>query len=355
MSYLKLNLNRANIPVLLKQFCENSIPNSILSSKPVRKGQEEQFTISSTNEGQTKEIKISFISNKDGSTSINYKMGNFHNLSQEIADFVRENGVLDNRNNSISSLNAVKKDDFDFVIENLKSDYESLTIEEREIPFGIQKKIKIDSGEQVIFNYYETNTLSITGRPLLLHNATLNYFTDLNYLKHVEIFDTTIKYYQIKITVEEYEEELRNRLPIAFEHLPENIRALILSGIIIEKIEIDLPDFSGYVFYILKAIEGIMKHLLFEKGITIDKTFNIFKDNIEPVKIKNSINISIACPKTTQVIENMYEYYRKERHTLFHTEFLDVSTRRLENREDAMDILNNSLNLINDSYLYLLN
>ena len=128
-----------------------------------------------------------------------------------------------------------------------------------------------------------------------------------------------------------------------------------MSGLILEKIEIDLPDYSGYVFYVLKAIEGIMKHLLFEKGINIDRTFNVFKDNIEPFKLKNAINIKINCGKTTLVIENLYDFYKKERHTLFHTEFLDVSTRILEKREFAIDILNNSLNLINDSYHNLFN
>ena len=199
MSYLKLNIDRQNILNLLKGFCGPSINNPTLSSKIVRNGNEEQFTINGTHEGKEKEIKISFISNQDGSTSINYKMGKFQNISQQIADFVIANGVFDSRNNSISSLNAVLKEDFDFVLENLKIDYQSLIIEEKEIPHGIQKKIKIVSGEQVIFNYYETNTLLITGRPLLLHSSTLNYFADLNYLKPVEIFDSAVKYYQIKI------------------------------------------------------------------------------------------------------------------------------------------------------------
>jgi hypothetical protein len=355
MSYLKLNIDRQNILNLLKGFCGPSINNPTLSSKIVRNGNEEQFTINGAHEGKEKEIKISFISNQDGSTSINYKMGKFQNISQQIADFVVANGVLDNRNNSISSLNAVLKEDFDFVLENLKIDYQSLIIEEKEIPHGIQKKIKIVSGEQVIFNYYETNTLLITGRPLLLHSSTLNYFTDLNYLKPVEIFDSAVQYYQINITFDVYEKELKNKLPAAYEHLPDNIKALIVSGLILEKIEIDLPDYSGYVFYILKAIEGIMKHLLFEKGINIDRTFNIFKDNIEPSKLKNATSIKINCGKTALVIENLYDFYKKERHTLFHTEFLDVSTRILEKREFAIDILNKSLNLINNSYHNLFN
>jgi hypothetical protein len=355
MSYLKLNIDRENISTLLNGFCDTSIHNPKLSSKFVRSGQEQQFTINGTHEGKEKEIKIAFILNQDGSTSINYKMGKFHNISQQIADFVCENGVSDNRNNSISSINAVKKEDFDFVLENLKIDYHSLTIEEKEIPHGIQKKIKIVSGEQVTFNYYETNTLLITGRPLLLHNSTLNYFTDLNYLKPIEIFDNTVKYYQIKITFDEYEDELKKRLPNAYEHIPDNVKALLLSSIILEKIEIDLPDYSCFVFNILKAIEGIMKHLLFEKGIVIERAFDIFKNKIEPVKIKDSINKTISCANTTLVIENFYEYYKKERHTLFHTEYLDIATRLVEKREDAIDILNNSLNLINDSYHNLIN
>lgn len=355
MSYLKLNIDRQNISNLLNGFCGSAIHNPTLSSKLVRNGLEEQFTIYGTHEGKEKEIKISFILNQDGSTSINHKMGKFQNISQQIADYVVDFGVLDNRNNSISSLNAVLKEDFDFVLENLKIDYQSLTIEEREISHGIQKKIKIVSGEQVIFNYYESNTLTITGRPLLLHSSTLNYFTDLHYLKPAEIFDKAVKYYQIKITFDKYEEELKNRLPSAYEHLPDNIKALIISGIILEKIDINLPDYSGYVFYILKAIEGIMKHLLFEKGITIDRSFDIFKKNIEPLKVKESISIKIDCPKTNLVIENLYDFYKKERHTLFHTEYLDVSTRIIEKREYAIDILNNSLNLVNDSYHNLLN
>jgi hypothetical protein len=355
MSYSKLNIDRKNISALLNGFCDISIHNPILSSKFVRNGQEQQFTVNGHHDGEKKEIKISFISNLNGSTSINYKIGKFHDIGKQMADFVRENGVTDNRKNSITSIHSVAKGDFDFVLENLKIDYQYLTVGEKEIPYGIQKKINISTGEQIIFNYYESNTLTISGIPLLLHNSALNYFTELNYLKPIERIDSTVKYYQIKTTFSDFERELKDRLPIAYEHIPSNVKAFLLSSIILEKIDIDLPDYSCFAFNILKAIEGIMKHLLFEKGIVINRAFDIFKNNIEPVRIKESTNKTISCPKTTLVIENFYEYYKKERHSLFHSEYIDVTTRLVEKREDVIDILNNSLNLINDSYDNLIN
>jgi len=355
MPYTKLNLNRKNINSLVDTYCENEITDYSIASKTVRQGFEEQYIITGTHQGKKKQIKISFISNNNGSTTINYKMGKSQEVSCEIAKYVKDNGVMDNRANSISSLSNVSRADFNMVVECLQVDYNTLKIEEKSIDLGVQKKLTIDTGEQIVFNYYETNSLTITGRPLLLHNSTLNYFTDLKYLKPEQRFDTAVKYYHIDSKYAEYEGELREKLPNAYEHLPDNVKALILSGIILEKVEIDLPDYSSFAFNVLKAIEGLMKHLLFLKGVTIDRNFDIFKKDVEPVEIKDTVVANISCEKTVSAIEELYEFYKKERHSLFHTEFLDVSTRIVEKREDAIEILNNSLVLINDSYNIILN
>lgn len=355
MPFTKLNIDRENITELINEYCQDCILDYKVNTKKVRSGLEEQYLIKGTHEGKTKEVKISFISNKNGSTTINYKMGKSQDVSHEIASFIKDKGVSDSRNNSISSLSNVNSKDFDTVIEFLEADYDTLKIDEKAINHGVQKKITIDTGEQIIFNYYESSTLTITGRPLLLHSSTINYFTDLKYLKPEHRFDSAAKYYHIKTKYDEYKKELSEKIPLAYEHLPENIKALILSGLILEKIEIELPDYSSFAFSLLKSLEGLMKHFLFEKGITIDRSFDLFKKDIEPVEMRDSKKVIISCSKTVEVIEKLYEFYKKERHTIFHTEFLDVSTRIIDKREDAIEILNNSLVLINNSYNTLLN
>lgn len=355
MTYNRLNIERSKISQLLSEFCGNTIADCNISSKLVRKGQEEQFTVSGTCDGSKKEVKISFISNQEGTTTINYKMGKSQDISKRIADFICEKAIVDNRNYSISTLNAVKSEDFDLVIESLQSDYDSFELQSTDIQHGIQKKVKIDTGENITFNYYNTGTLTITGRPLLFHNSALNYFTELKYLKPIHRFDSTVQYYHIETKYSDFEQELRNRLPNAYHHLPENIKALVLSGVILEKIEIDLPDYSSFAFNVLKAIEGLMKHLLFEKGITIERSFDVFKKDLEPVELKVAISNTINCQKTNEVVQDTYEFYKKERHTLFHTEYLDVSTRIVERREDALEILNDALAVIDDAYNKILN
>jgi hypothetical protein len=355
MTYNKLNIERSKISPLLSEFCGNTIADCNISSKLVRKGQEEQFTVSGICDGSKKEVKISFISNQEGTTTINYKMGKSQDISKRIADFICEKAIVDNRKYSISTLNAVKSEDLDLVIEYLQSDYDSFELLSTDIQHGIQKKVKIDTGENITFNYYNTGTLTITGRPLLFHNSALNYFTELKYLKPVHRFDSTVQYYQIQTKYSDFEQELINRLPNAYHHLPENIKALVLSGVILEKIEIDLPDYSSFAFNVLKSIEGLMKHLLFEKGINIERSFDIFKKDSEPVVLKTAISNTINCNKTNEVIQETYEFYKKERHTLFHTEYLDVSTRIVEKREDALEILNNALAVIDDAYNKILN
>jgi len=355
MNYKKLNIERDKIQPLVEKFCNTTIQNATISSKKVRQGKEEQYTISGEYGGLKKDMKISFISNQEGSTTINYKMGKSQDISKEIADFICKNAITDNRDCSISSLNGVKNEDFDLVIESLKTDYDSFEIEHKEIEHGIQKKVKIKTGENITFNYYNTGTLTITGRPLLFHTSAINYFTELDYIKPAQRFDTTVQYYQIDAKYGEFEQELINRLPNAYHHIPENIKALILSGVILEKIEIDLPDYSSFTFNVLKAIEGLMKHILFEKGVIIERSFDIFKKDSEPVIIKDSVSNILNCSKTNKVIENTYEFYKKERHTLFHTEYIDLTTRIIEKREDALEILTKALSFIDDMYNTLLN
>jgi len=355
MTYKKLNIDRKKIAPLLEEYCKKEIEDVSIACKTVRKGQEEQFIINGTLGKLKKEIKISFISNQEGSTTINYKMGKSQDISQKLANFICENGIIDSRNYSIYSLNGVSLEDFELVINSLETDFESIETSNKNIEHGIQKKLKIQSGEAITFNYYNNGSLTITGRPLLFHSSALNYFTELDYIKPSQRFESTVQYYHIDTKFSEFEIELNRRLPVSFQHLPENIKALILSGVILEKIEVDLPDYSTFTFNALKAIEGLMKHLLFEKGIIIERSFDIFKKDIEPVEIKTSISTNINCIKTNEVIEKLYEFYKKERHTLFHTEYIDVATRIIDKREDAVEILNESLLLIDDSYNILLN
>ena len=62
-------------------------------------------------------------------------------------------------------------------------------------------------------------------------------------------------------------------------------------------------------------------------------------------EVKNSLNNRVKCA----CIEKLYNYYKVQRHSLFHADAIVVNIRTIDRRE-AESIINTSLNMIEEVY-----
>ena len=61
---------------------------------------------------------------------------------------------------------------------------------------------------------------------------------------------------------------------------------------------------------------------------------------------KRLINSDSVC----NAIEKAYNYFSSERHTLFHVDSMTDATRIIDTREKAENIIDNVINIINETY-----
>lgn len=131
-------------------------------------------------------------------------------------------------------------------------------------------------------------------------------------------------------------------------------KALISSAISMLKLidSVDIEDYGSFSFTALRSLEGYIKYLLLSVNITLQPkgSFSCFKKNqsTHNYYLINRISNKDAKKK----IESCYNYYKSNRDSLFHFgDYINknvVTTRTINSKDEAKEIIENCLNLIFD-------
>lgn len=172
----------------------------------------------------------------------------------------------------------------------------------------------------------------------------------MSYCEHVsveDIVDTVNNLHNVNVKTEDVRSEMEALLPRSYKNLDEMILKLLSPSISLRKIKMPLEDYSCYAFPALRALEGYIKYLFSMKSINIGHTFcKIFDKGILSANIASKINNPIF----QRELERLYNYLVNNRHVIFHTEQVLIGTTILEDKQEADEIVNNVLNLIETSY-----
>ena len=156
--------------------------------------------------------------------------------------------------------------------------------------------------------------------------------------------------YRQKIDNTKIDNDYKKICPSLPPDYPDSCKDLIQQSLINLSYYIDAIDYSQYVFPILRALEGHIKYVCNKNGIVVTKTFDVFDKD----KINNKYVLTTSQKISTQIrdyIEKMYNYYVINRHTLFHIGDMigtTVSTRTLNTKQEADEIINEVLAMINE-------
>ena len=127
---------------------------------------------------------------------------------------------------------------------------------------------------------------------------------------------------------------------------PQSIKCLIRQSIINMKYYVESDDYSQYAFPALRALEGHIKYLITQTGITVGRSFDTFNKDAAGNYIFTA-HISDATAKNK--IETCYNYYKAQRDTVFH--FGDIlgatdNTRLIATKDEANEIIQKCISLI---------
>ncbi|KLE00238.1 MULTISPECIES: type II toxin-antitoxin system RnlA family toxin [Aliarcobacter] len=345
----KLQLDRDKINSSIESFSENIKIKNI-----EEKGINTLYTI----EIDSKEIKLSFYFNTNGTTTINPNVGipGTREVGTKIAEHIKTHATfgLGNEKNVDYSTKDIDEEKFSLLLEYIKEILEfNINVEERTVH---QKTFIITSskhGDKFNINRYTNGNTHFQGKPLKIYNEIYPLLCEL--INENDIFKLNEDLYSITINKNDIKDELSHKLPVAGSHLNDTIKKMLTGSITLKKIDIDLDDYSSFVFGALRALEAFIKDILFKKGIRVKNT-NSFVDVFFEDKRRGTFEMTrecelkINCQKTRNALIECFEYYSNQRHGLFHADSIASMSRLIENKTEADEIINNVLDIIERSY-----
>jgi hypothetical protein len=344
MSFKSLNLNRDRIPELLEAFQPGV---TVVGPSMKSPGQFEYLV-----EVEGKRASIQFYFKEDGTTTIQYKTGKHPEVSEAIANYVKENGVIDDRKNFSLSFRHVAKEPFALLVEFLSEELKAELAEDKTENGYRILKVRGKFNDSLTYKYYDNGTLQIQGKPLYLYLETTYFLSE--FLDLGDIMAVQSKLYEIPINADEIDYELKALLPRAYTFLDETHRKVLSSSLVLRKLKLPLADYSPFAYPALRSLEGYLKKLLDMKGITVprDGFGDFFELNAmrSAFLLKEEYRKQIACTATSSAVQSAYSYLNHHRHTLFHAGPSSASTRIIEKRVEADEIITNVLSIIDDSY-----
>ena len=212
-----------------------------------------------------------------------------------------------------------------------------------------------DIGDKLTLHTYSNHRIMVQGKPLYLYNEFLSY---VSYSPKVEVNDiikATNEFIDTNTDVDEARNKMSEMMPVAYAgSVDPVIWKLFSPSVTLSNIEKDMEDYSCFTFPALRALEGYLKYLLAEKNIVIDEAHNfgtVFnKDSNDKAIVISKYVTDIADTDYVEALEERYNYFKTNRHVIFHVDQILITTKVIENKQEATSIINDVAALIERTY-----
>lgn len=257
--------------------------------------------------------------------------------------------------------NNIKRDDFSTILELLKEDIPSLSIEEYEHPYGQGYLIISNTPRKQklkVVHFGEKNRLWLQGKKEELFNQLSSYIVELLETEEVPHFLNTI--YKLHVDEDTLETKYRELLPHACLHVTDKVSRTLHQAVYNLNINEAPYDATFIAEPSIRILEAILKLALKEHNFPLRKekypydSFFIFKKkrNIYEVDPK------YVNPEHSLVLLNylskLYTHFHQHRHTLSHWDDPNVSidtTRLLTTPNEAHTLILETLKIIDEYFV----
>ncbi|TMU83786.1 hypothetical protein FGG79_19005 [Bacillus sp. BHET2] len=304
-------------------------------------------------QADSKIMLLDFYFNNDDKTTIRPTVGQNQDVSVEIATHIL--GKLTYKHTDVISrsysVHPIDEEElkmilqfFDEELEGVKKINQSYNESNNYTLYQYKSNI----GDKLTLKYFGNKRLQIQGKPMFLYQEITCLLS--GYFPFDEVIKNQSEFFSVEISPEEIREEMQELMPSAYNFLGENQKKILSGSLALNKIDIPLEDYSPFAFPALKTLEGVLKSIFLSKGVRIKKDgfgdyfgYNGVLRKQELLVDKLDIDGSVVVKK---VIEDLYNYYNKHRHKLFHVEAIDAATRIIETKQEAETIVSDVLSLI---------
>lgn len=244
-------------------------------------------------------------------------------------------------------------------LEEIKAIFEILT-EEMD---GLLVKSENDGSKTMIYanrgkdrltiQFFDTGKTVIQGKPRNIFHSFVSYITQL--LNVEEITPILNSCFKIKIDKGQIERQYDVYLPDVPITINGKLKNSLLQSIYNLNYSGNMFDFTFLLHPVLRALEGHLRYILCDHNIPlVDDKFKCFNKLNNLWELKSEYHSLLPKPDHVIYLNNVYNHYSNNRHTLFHwdTPLGDIDqTRVINSKFEADTLIKETLKLINDYYL----
>jgi len=350
--YKNLNLDRASIEAHCRQFIETK--NYSIQSICARPGAASGLRVVFAKPGEAF-ATVDMLTNKGGTTTVQYLTGANPELGKELADHLYE------------TINPAEFEHVNMVllgfVEPTVLPVLELTAEEDHFQFTEHSRSahsivwKINSvtyqDELTVTLHTTTGKLQIQGRPLSCYRIfifNLSNLLDMQGLEKVLTRQDDGKAYIVQQDVARA--HLACVLGDAYQNIDRVVEKLLTSGLCVKLATPTLPDYCMLLYPELRSIEGVLKQLMDRLGMPIQQDgFGPYFDKAHgKFTLKPVFSASISAAQAN-CINDAYTFYNKERHSLFHMESSVEGSRVISDMSRLMGIATRAWVIIKELYI----
>jgi hypothetical protein len=344
-NYQDLALQRDKLDGHLIQYLNNN-PNLTIRSDDVTSSKR---TIKFGHVGVDDATVILFFK-KNGVTTIQFITGKNHTLGKNLADYLYET-VDPNESLTVNlSLKGVDTENVRELLDDLGAtldDYGNpeFTISTHPINEYSTKYEIISNNykDRLVVTHHNTNVLQVQGRPLFCYRSlTYSLAILLDQESLLAVISRTSNEDKLLVRQEVAKVHIENVYTHSFPRMESIYKELLVSSYCVKLASPSLPEYSMLLFADLRVLEGVIKETLMRHGKYTDSgkldIGSYFDCTSTRCSLKNEHLSDFACPNTVSALESCYQFYREQRHSLFHMSDMALASRTISTLGEVMNL-----------------
>lgn len=283
-----------------------------------------------------------------GLTTIQYKTGRNPELGESLADFLYSTIDPNERIPVNFSLKGICSETIKELLSDIadlkdKDGNSQITTTRHSQPRKTRIELySVQFKDRLILTHHDTNVLQIQGKPLFCYrNLTYSLSILLDQAALLSVISKTSDDDKVIVREEVAQIYIEQEYKNSFSKMEAPLKKLLVSSYCVKLASPLLPEYSMLLYADLRVLEGVIKQVLSLYGLYTDSSRldigEYFSCTRTSCSLKSEHYDGIDSNTISQ-LESCYQYYREQRHSLFHMSDMIISSRVISTLGEVMSI-----------------
>lgn len=273
-----------------------------------------------------------------GSTTIQPVKNRNTDLGEQIAQFVIDKCSYTEPGVKTLNKRGLSDADFNTLLDYVRVSHVQVSAPVA-IPYGLKYTLTAKDGGEVTISRYTNNSVMAQGKSIVIRLLLIDIFSEL--LSCKEAIDMQLESIDINRSSDQVLDELQEAIPDSFAYMGDTLKAISAPSVVLRHVNIAVGDNTFILYPILRGLEGLIKKMFYDLGVQVGANFggHISYDDRADSSTIDPKHSAVFNANQVQAIEYAYSYYKKNRHGLFHVDGGIDTSRIIETKEEALEIL----------------